>query len=185
MLLLLNCIKKEKKGFGSDYRPITLTSIVFKVMKLIIKDDIPAYMVSNKFLTNLQHGFVAGKSFQSNLQLMLNFLTESIKNGTDADLVYLDSAKAFDSVPHNRLICKLHMVLAVIWITNFLSQRRQQVRLNSTPSNWENITTGVPQGSVFEPVMFIIYINDLPRDIIALLFLFAHDKKLMQKRISR
>ena len=74
------------------------------------------------------------------------------------------------------------MVLAVN--RNFLWYRRQQVRVNSTLSNWENITGGVPQGSVFGPVLLIIYINDLPRDIITLLFMFADDTKLMQKLIS-
>ena len=99
-------------------------------MESIIKDDIYAYMVSNKLLTNLQHGFVPGKSCQSNLLLMLNFLTESIENETDTDLVYLDFAKAFDSVPHNRLICKLHNYgissHLFLWMRNFLSHRRQQ-----------------------------------------------------------
>ena len=120
--------KKGEKEFASNYRPISLTSIVCKVMESITKDDILAYMVSNKLLTNLQHGFVPGKRCQSSLLLMFNFLTESIENGTDTDLVYLDFAKAFDSVPHNRLICKLrnhgisgHLLL---WIRNFLSDKK-------------------------------------------------------------
>ena len=95
--------KKGEKTFASNYRPISLTSTVPKVMESIIQDDILAYMVSNKLLTKFKHGFVPGKNCQSNLLLMLNFLTESIENRTDADLVYLDFAKAFDSVPHNRL----------------------------------------------------------------------------------
>ena len=119
---------------------------------------------------------------------MLNFFTESIENGTDTDLVYLDFAKAFDLVSHNRLICKLHNYAIsghlLLWIRNFLSQRREQIRVNYTLSNWQNVTSDVPQDSIFEPVLFIIYINDLPRDILVLLFLFADDTKLMQNLIS-
>ena len=77
-------------------------------------------MISNKLLTNIQHGFVPGKSCQSSLLLMLNFLTESIENGTDVELVYLDFAKAFDSVPYNKLIYII-MVLAVIYYSGLES----------------------------------------------------------------
>ena len=117
--------KKEEKEFARNYRPISLTSIVCKVLESIIKSDILAYMVSNKLWRNLQHGFIPGKSWQFNLILMLNFPTKSINNGTDADLVYLDFPKAFDSVPHNRLIFILHNYgisgNLSPWIRNFLS----------------------------------------------------------------
>ena len=97
-------------------------------------------MVHNKLLTNFQHGFVPGKTWQSNLLLKLNFLTKLIENGTDADLVYLDFAKPFDSVPHNRIIFKLHNCgigsSLLLWVGTLLSQRRQQDRVNSTLPNW-------------------------------------------------
>ena len=91
---------------------------------------------------------------------MSDFLTKSIENGTDADLVYLDFAKAFDSVPHSRLICILHNYgisgNLLHWLRNFLSHKRQQVWVNSTLSNGENVTSGVSQGNVFGPLLFII-----------------------------
>ena len=97
---------------------------------------------------------------------MFNFFTESIENGTDADIIYLDFAKAFDSLPQNGLICKLHnhgiRSNLFLWIKNFLSHRRKQIQVSPALSNWENVTSGVPKVSIFTPVLLIIYINYLP-----------------------
>ena len=146
-------------------------------------------------MVNLQHGFVPGKNWQSNLLLIPNRLTKSIENGTDADIAYL--IRFSESIwfittllrHHHQFICKLHNYGIIgnllNWIRSFFSHRRQQVRLGSTISNWENVIRGVLQGSVFGPVLLTIYIiNDLPKDVIALLFLFADNTKLMQKVIS-
>ena len=90
--------------YRPNYRPISLTSIICKIMESILKDLIMNYLNENGLLTHHQYGFVSGKSCQSNLLKMLNHITKALENGTEVDTVYLDFAKAFDSVPHRRLI---------------------------------------------------------------------------------
>ena len=99
--------KKDEKCLASNYRPISLTSIICKIMESIIKDDLMSYVCNNNIITSLQHGFLPGRSCQSNLLIMLNCLTQTIDRGIITDVIYLDFAKVFDSVPHNRLIYKL------------------------------------------------------------------------------
>ena len=119
---------------------------------------------------------------------MLNILTDAIEHNLEVDLVYLDFAKAFDSVPHRKLIHKLDQYgvtgQLLLWIKYFLSSRRQQVRVTSALFDWASVISGVPQGTVFGTIMFILFINNLPRDILAKLFLFADDTKLFQALFS-
>ena len=180
--------KKDEKCLASNYRPISLTSIICKIIESIIKDDLMSYVCNNNIITSLQHGFLPGRSFQSNLLIMLNCLTEAIDRGIITDVIYLDFAKAFDSVPHNRLIYKLSKYgitgNLLHWISDFLSKRRQCVHVNSALSEWESVISGVPQGSILGPILFIFYINDLPADIIAKLLLFADDAKLIKMLLS-
>ena len=95
--------KKDEKCLASNYRPISLTSVICKIMKSIIKDDSVSYICNNNISTILQHGFLPGRSCQSNLLIMLNCLTGAIDRGIITDVIYLDFARAFDSTPHNRL----------------------------------------------------------------------------------
>ena len=119
---------------------------------------------------------------------MLNILTDAIEHSLYVDLVYLDFANAFDSAPHRKLIHKLEKYgissQLLLWIKDFLSNRRQKVRVTSALSDWALVISGVPQGSAFGPILFILFINDLPRDILAKLFLFADDTKLLQVLLS-
>ena len=120
--------KKAEKELASNYRPISLTCIACKVMESIIKDEINSFMINNSLLTNLQYSFVPGKSCQSNLLSMLNILTEATEHNLEVDLVYLDFAKAFYSVPNRKLIHKLQKYdisgQLLLWIKHFLSNRR-------------------------------------------------------------
>ena len=99
--------KKYEKCLASNYRPISLTSIICKIMESIIKDDLMSYICNNNITTSLQHGFLPGRSCQSNLLIMLNCLTEAMDKGIITDVVYLDFVKAFDSALPKRLTYKL------------------------------------------------------------------------------
>ncbi len=105
-----------------------------------------------------------------------------MEEGGGVDAVYLDFAKAFDTVPHTRLLRKLHN-LGIrgpihAWIASFLSRRRQRVILRNGKSRWTNVSSGVPQGSILGPVLFLLYVNDLPDSVVATAKMFADDTKL-------
>ena len=132
-----------------------------------------------------QHGFRKGRSCLTNLLAFLEQLTQLIDRGLSSDAVYLDFAKAFDKVPHNRLLLKLkaHGVTGklLMWIDNWLRNRRQRVCLQGTMSEWRDVDSGVPQGSVLGPILFLIYINDLDTGIDSMIFKFADDTKVLAK----
>ena len=102
--------------------------------------------------------------------------------GNPLDAVYLDFQKAFDTVPHQRLIYKVESYgigkSIVDWIRDFLTDRRQRVALNGHFSQWADVTSGIPQGSVLGPLLFVIYINDLPEAVVNTVRIFADDTKL-------
>ena len=134
-------------------------------------------------------GSLPGRSCQTNLLIMLNCITEATDKIIITDVIYLDLAKAFVSVPHKRLIYKLSKYgitgNLLHWISNFLSQRRQYVRVNLALSEGKSVINGVPQRSILGPILFIFYTNDLQTDIIAKLLLFADDAKLIKMLLSK
>ena len=118
------------------------------------------------------------------LQLLtvMNEWTEALDDGIQIDTVYLDFSKAFDSVPHKRLIKKLEGYgikgILLEWFKNFLNGRQQRVVINGKTSDWTNLLSGIPQGSILGLILFIIFINDLPGVIGNVCKLFADDCKL-------
>ena len=174
--------KKGKKNQTTNYRPVSLTSVVCKVMESVIKDHIMEHISRNELISDAQHGFVPGRSCSTQLIACLEVWTEIIDRGSSLDSIYLDFSKAFDSVPHQRLAKKLEgfgikgQILQ--WLINFLSNRRQKVCINEEQSDWEQVLSGVPQGSVIGPVLFIIFINDMPDVVCSLIQLFADDAKV-------
>ena len=174
--------KKGKRADPQNYRPISLTCILGKMMESIIKDCILEHLDKHNLIKDSQHGFTKGRSCLSNLLEFMDEVTGILDEGSPVDIIYLDFAKAFDKVPYQRLFKKLdaHGIKGRVaeWVKNWLSARRQKVCLNKQYSDWKDVISGVPQGSVLGPLLFLIYINDLDNEILSKLGKFADDTKM-------
>ena len=174
--------KKGKKSDAQNYRPVSLTSIPCKILESLIVDSIINHLAENLLKNPNQHGFSKGRSTVTNLISALNIWTEALSHNIPVDVIYLDFEKAFDKVPHQRLLNQLSTfgIRGKIhgWITSFLTNRTQAVRVNSAISTSAPVLSGVPQGSVLGPALFLIYVTNISDHIKNFTSLFADDTKL-------
>ena len=149
-----------------------------------MKDEMQEFLETNNLLDDSQHGFRKNRSCLTNLLGYLDYVTENLDNVYCLDVVYLDFSKAFDKVPHNRLIYKLQTLgitgLVSEWIKEWLHDRKMRVVLNGETSLWKSIKSSVPQGSVLGPLLFIIFMNDFDTESTTYNPKFADDTKLVQ-----
>ena len=175
--------KKGSKCDPSNYRPISLTCILCKVYEKIIRNHILEHVSEN--ISRMQHGFMIGRSCLSNLLESFDIINDFLSEGETVDIFYLDFQKAFDSVPHYRLLMKLKSFginnKTLDTISDFLSGRTFRVKVGNASSDDFPVGSGIPQGSVLGPLLFLLYINDLPNSILNSVSLFADDLKMYGK----
>jgi len=180
--------KKGKKQKAENYRPVSLTSIVCKVFERIIRDELVNHMESNELFTKQQHGFRQKHSCVTQLLEVTDDWYNILDEGGNIDSIYLDFRKAFDTVPHKRLKNKINSYgirgRLLTWIVDFLSQRTQSVKVGNQVSSKTAVTSGIPQGSVLGPVLFLVFINDITSVVNCVVKLFADDTKLYSEITS-
>ena len=174
--------KKGQKDLPDNYRPVSITSIICKLMESIVRDKIVEHMTYNNLFSKKQHGFVPKKNCMTNLLICIEMWTQLLEDGEAVDVIYTDFSKAFDSVPHLRLLQKMTGLgitgSTLAWVEAFLSHRMQRVHVEGSYSSWTNVISGIPQGSVLGPILFVIFINDMPDTVESMCQLFADDAKL-------
>ncbi len=177
--------KKGSRMSTNNYRPVSLTSQICKLMERLIQDSLWKHIHKNKLISCHQHGFQKGCSCITQLLECLADWVEAVEDRVGVNSIYLDFAKAFDTVPHKRLLSKLKAAgidgKVLKWLETFLVGRRQRVVLRNGVSRWSQVTSGVPQGSILGPLLFLLYVNDIPDSVLSTAKLFADDTKLYSR----
>ena len=174
-----------KKGTRTDpgnYRPVSLTCVTCKILESFVRDAIVDHMTGENLYADCQHGFRKKRSCVTQLLEVMEDFTTMINKGDNIDVLYLDFKKAFDSVPHERLLLKLESYgitgNLLNWTRDFLTDRTQKVKVGGSLSNCADVLSGIPQGSILGPILFTIFINDLPKMVTSTCKIFADDTKL-------
>jgi len=175
-------LQKPPSHLVCNYRPICLTSSVCKVLEILIKETFLDHLLASNLLNSSQFGFLPNKSTLSQLILSINDWVLAADQNSVTTVAYLDYAKAFDTVSHTKLLYKLQSYglsgSLFNWLSSFISDRSFTVRVGNSESDIFRVLSGVPQGSILGPLLFILFVNDLPNAVQSVCRLFADDVKI-------
>ncbi|KAK3101624.1 hypothetical protein FSP39_004973 [Pinctada imbricata] len=174
--------KKENSALIKNYRPISLLSIIGKVMEKCIFKYLHNFVLDHSVLSVHQSGFSLGDSTVNQLLYISNDIIRALDSGKEVRAVFCDISRAFDRVWHTGLLYKLSEIgisgNLLSWFHSYLHNRYQRLVINGIETDWLSISAGVPQGSILGPILFLIYINDIVQDINSSIKLFADDTTL-------
>ena len=161
------------------------TCVACKVLEDIIRTQILEHLGQHHLTNKNQHGFTHGKSCLTNQLETFEDITKSVDEGVGMDMIYLDYSKAFDSVPHRRLLQKQTGYgirgRLLEWISGFLKGRKQRVCVRGKTSEWSDVRSGVPQGSVLGPLCFLVHVADMDAEVESVVQMFADDTKIYRR----
>ena len=177
--------KGGDQGDPVNYRPVALTSHLVKIFEKIVRKNIVNFLENHNLFNKSQHGFRGGRSFLSQLLSQFDTILTYLERGVNLDSIYLDFSKAFDKVDHDIVMAKLSKLgikgKLLKWINSFLTQRVQVVTVNGIKSEQTWVLSGVPQGSVLGPLLFLLMIGDIDNDIkYSFISSFADDTRLLK-----
>ena len=175
--------KKGSKTNPSNYRPILLLSLISKVIEKLIHEQTSTFLSNNEILYNYQSGFRKNHSTDSFLTFLYDKILKGFDEGLMNGMILIDLQKAFDTIDHDILLQNLNAVgfsnHTIGWFKSYFSNRLFRVHLENCYSDSSSITCGVPQGSILGPLLFLIYVNDMPQAVSSNLFLYADDSCLV------